>query len=420
MIDVKELRRNFEGIKKALLKRGDDFNVDSFLNLDEKRLSLLAEIEELKAQQNKVAKEVGDLKAKGEDAREILQKATELKEKIEAKSPVLTMLEEEINTLLSTIPNVPNELVPIGLTEEENVEIRKVGEPTKFSFEPKPHWELGTELDILDFERGASVTGSRFTFFKGAGAKLERAIANFMLNTHAEAGYTEIVPPVIVNENSLFGTGNLPKFEEDLFKLDNKYYLSPTAEVPVTNLHKNEILVDTDLPIYYTALSNCFRSEVGSSGRDTRGIVRQHQFSKIELVKFTKPENSYEELEKLLNDAERILQLLELPYRVVLLCAGDLGFSNALTYDIEVWMPSYGRYVEISSCSNYEGFQARRANIRYKETLKSKAEALHTLNGSGLAIGRTFAAILENYQQEDGTIKVPEILKPYVGMEIIK
>jgi len=419
MIDVKELRRNFEGVKKSLLKRGDDFGIDLFLDLDEKRLSLLAQIEELKAEQNKVAKEVGALKVKGEDASEILQKAAELKEKIESKAPTLTTLEEEINTLLAAIPNIPNEIVPMGLTDEENIEIRKIGEPTKFSFEPKPHWELGTELDILDFERGASVTGSRFTFFKGAGARLERAIANFMLNTHIEAGYTEIVPPVIVNENSLFGTGNLPKFEEDLFKLDNKYYLSPTAEVPVTNLHKNEILLAENLPICYTALSNCFRSEVGSSGRDTRGIVRQHQFSKIELVKFTRPEHSYEELEKLLDDAERILKLLELPYRVVLLCTGDLGFSNALTYDIEVWMPSYGRYVEISSCSNYEGFQARRANIRYKEGIKGKAQTLHTLNGSGLAIGRTFAAILENYQQEDGTIKIPEVLKPYMGIEKI-
>ncbi|MCL1924569.1 MAG: serine--tRNA ligase [Defluviitaleaceae bacterium] len=418
MLDVKELRRDFESVKKNLLKRGSDYSIDSFLAFDKERLALLSQVEELKAEQNKVAKEIGFLKSKGENAESVLKKSAELKEKIENINPKLTRLEEKINSLLSSIPNIPNELVPIGDTDEQNIEIKKYGTIPSFNFEPKAHWDLGTELNILDFERGASVTGSRFTFFKGLGAKLERAIGNFMVNTHIDNGYIEIIPPVIVNENSLFGTGQLPKFEEDLFKLSEKdYYLSPTAEVPVTNLHKNEILFSENLPISYTALSNCFRAEAGSSGRDTRGIIRQHQFSKVELVKFTKPEDSYSELEKLLNDAERVLQLLELPYRVVRLCTGDLGFSSAMTYDIEVWMPSYNKYVEISSCSNFEGFQARRANIRYKEEIKGKAQTIHTLNGSGLAIGRTFAAILENYQQEDGSVIIPKALQSYMGVD---
>ena len=317
-------------------------------------------------------------------------------------------------------PNIPSELTPIGKDDSENVEVRRWGEPTKFDFEPQAHWDIGARLDILDPETAAKVTGARFHFYKGLGARLERSIINFFLNTHTANGYTEVFPPFMVNRASMTGTGQLPKFEEDAFRLTNDYFLIPTAEVPVTNMHRDEILDGTKLPIKYCAYSACFRAEAGSAGRDTRGLIRQHQFNKVELVKFVRPEDSYEELEKLTNDAERVLQLLGLPYRVMALSSGDIGFSSAKTYDLEVWMPSYGRYVEISSCSNFEDFQARRASIRFKEDSKSKARLVHTLNGSGVAIGRTVAAILENFQNADGSVTVPEVLRPYMGTDIIK
>lgn len=347
----------------------------------------------------------------------------ELSDKIKELDDELAKVEEEIEYLLLRIPNIPNKDVPKGDTDEDNVEVRRWGEPRKFEFEPKAHWDIGVNLGILDFETASKVTGARFTFYKGLGARLERALINFFLDLHTEKhGYTEVFPPFMVNRKSMTGTGQLPKFEEDAFKVsDFDYFLIPTAEVPVTNMHMNEVLDGSKLPLKYAAYSACFRSEAGSAGRDTRGLIRQHQFNKVELVKFADPEKSYEELESLTRDAEEVLQLLGLPYRVVLICSGDLGFTAAKKYDIEVWMPSYGRYVEISSCSNFEDFQARRANIRFKRDPKSKPEYVHTLNGSGVAVGRTVAAILENYQQEDGSVIVPEILRPYMGgIDIIK
>ena len=351
----------------------------------------------------------------------VMSEMKELSDKISEKNKELSELEKAQRELILTIPNIPNKDVPIGKDDSENVEIRRWGEPRKFEFEAKAHWDIGKNLDILDPERAAKVTGARFHFYKGLGAKLERSVINFFLNTHTENGYKEILPPYIVNSDSLYGTGQFPKFKEDEFKLENTdYYLIPTAEVPVTNYHRDEILDGDKLPIKYCAYSACFRSEAGSAGRDTRGLVRQHQFNKVELVKFVKPENSYEELEKLTHDAERLLQILNIPYRVVCLSTGDLGFCSAKTYDIEVWMPSYGRYVEISSCSNFEDYQARRAAIRYKNSNKEKAQLVHTLNGSGLAVGRTVAAILENYQNEDGSVTVPEALRAFMGVDIIK
>ena len=347
----------------------------------------------------------------------------EVGDKIKVLDDEVRELEEQLDAILFTVPNLVSDSVPDGLTEEDNVEIRRIGEVRTFEFEPKPHWDLGVDLDILDFERGAKVTGSRFTFYKGLGAKLERALISFMLDLHTEEhGYTEMLPPNLVNRSSMIGTGQLPKFEEDAFRIEKEdYFLVPTAEVPVTNYHRDEILDGAQLPIAYTAYSACFRSEAGSAGRDTRGLIRQHQFNKVELVRFVKPEDSYIELEKLTAHAEKVLQLLQLPYRVITLCAGDIGFSSAKTYDIEVWLPSYDAYKEISSCSNFEGFQARRANIRFRREPKGKPEFVHTLNGSGLAIGRTVSAILENYQQEDGSIIIPEVLRPYMGgKEVIK
>ncbi|WP_317366862.1 serine--tRNA ligase [uncultured Tyzzerella sp.] len=417
MLDIKRIREDFEGVKKALEKRGKKYDLESFLTLDEKRRTLLQQVEELKNKQNTTSKQVPILKKEGKDTTELMTEMKELSEKIKGLDNNVREVDEEIKTLLYSIPNTPNEKVPAGLDDTENEEIRRWGEPRKFDFEPKPHWDLGEQHDILDFGRAAKITGARFTVYKGLGARLERALINFMLDTHIDKhGYVEIMPPQMVNKDSMYGTGQLPKFEEDMFKVSNNgYYLVPTAEVPVTNLYRDEILDGSNLTISHCAFTACFRAEAGSAGRDTRGLIRQHQFNKVELVKFTRPEKSYEELEKLTNDAENILKLLNLPYRVVRLCGGDLGFSSAMTYDIEVWLPSYNRYVEISSCSNFEDFQARRANIKFKDNIKDKATLVHTLNGSGLAIGRAVSAILENFQQEDGSIIIPEVLVPYMG-----
>lgn len=417
MLDIKRIREDFESVKKALEKRGKKYDLESFLTLDEKRRTLLQQVEELKNKQNTTSKQVPILKKEGKDTTELMAEMKELSEKIKSIDNNVREVDEEIKTLLYSIPNTPNEKVPEGVDDTQNEEIRKWGEPRNFSFEPKPHWDLGEQHDILDFGRAGKITGARFTVYKGLGARLERALINFMLDTHIEKhGYIEIMPPQMVNKDSMYGTGQLPKFEEDMFKISNNgYYLVPTAEVPVTNLYRDEILDGSNLTINHCAFTACFRAEAGSAGRDTRGLIRQHQFNKVELVKFTRPEKSYEELEKLTNDAENILKLLNLPYRVVRLCGGDLGFSSAMTYDIEVWLPSYNRYVEISSCSNFEDFQARRANIKFKDNIKDKATLVHTLNGSGLAIGRTVSAILENFQQGDGSIIIPDVLVPYMG-----
>ncbi len=416
MLDQRLLRENFEEVKKAVMRRGSDYNIDTFIELDKKRRELILETEELKSQQNAIAKEIPVLKKEGKDVTEVMEKSKNLSNKIKELEPSLREVEEQLDALMISIPNTPNPLVPEGKDDTDNIELRKHLEPRKFDFEPKPHWEIGDELGILDPATAGKITGARVHVYKGLGARLERALINFMLNTHIEEnGFTEILPPVLVNSASMRGTGQLPKFAEDMFKVqDTDFYLAPTAEVPVTNLHRDEILNGTELPICYCAYTPCFRAEAGSAGRDTRGLIRQHQFNKVELVKFTKPEDSYTELEQLTASAESILKKLGLPYRVVRLCTGDLGFSSAMTYDIEVWLPSYNRYVEISSCSNFEDFQARRANIKYKDNTKDKAQLVHTLNGSGLAIGRTVAAILENYQNEDGTVTIPEVLVPYM------
>ncbi|MED4869961.1 serine--tRNA ligase [Geobacillus stearothermophilus] len=418
MLDVKILRAQFEEVKEKLMQRGGDLaNIDRFEQLDKERRRLIAEVEELKSKRNDVSQQIAALKREKKDAEPLIVQMREVGDRIKQMDEHIRQLEEELNALLLSIPNIPHESVPVGQSEEDNVEVRRWGEPRSFSFEPKPHWDIADQLGLLDFERAAKVTGSRFVFYKGLGARLERALINFMLDIHLdEFGYEEVLPPYLVNRASMIGTGQLPKFAEDAFHLDREdYFLIPTAEVPVTNLHRDEILSADDLPLYYAAYSACFRAEAGSAGRDTRGLIRQHQFNKVELVKFVKPEDSYEELEKLTRQAETILQRLGLPYRVVALCTGDLGFSAAKTYDIEVWLPSYGTYREISSCSNFEAFQARRANIRFRRDPKAKPEYVHTLNGSGLAIGRTVAAILENYQQEDGSVIIPEALRPYMG-----
>ena len=425
MLDLKRIRNNPEEIKKALSNRGEDFDVsviDEVVSLDEERRKILVEVETLKSKRNQVSSEIPKLKKAGEDVTAIMAEMRELGDKIKSDDAKLAEIDNKIEYIMLRIPNIPNPQVPEGETDEDNVEIKRWGEPTKFNFEPKAHWDLGTSLNILDFERGGKIAGSRFTVYKGLGARLERAIINYFLDKHTcENGYTEILPPYMVNRDSMTGTGQLPKFEEDAFKVENNgYFLIPTAEVPVTNMYRNEVLSGSDLPIKHAAYSACFRAEAGSAGRDTRGLVRQHQFNKVELVKFCKPEQSYEELDKLVQDAESVLQGLGLPYRIVRICKGDLGFTAALKYDIEVWMPSYNRYVEISSCSNFEDFQARRANIKYKDNPKDKPQFVHTLNGSGVAIGRTVAAILENYQQEDGTVVVPEVLKPFLRCDVIK
>ena len=425
MLDLKRIRNNPEEIKALLANRGEDFDVtciDEVVALDEKRRAILVDVEALKSKRNQVSAEIPKRKKAGEDVTAVMAEMREIGDKIKADDAKVSEIDEKINYIMLRIHNIPNPQVPDGETDEDNVEIKVWGDKTKFDFEPKAHWDLGTDLKILDFERAGKTTGSRFTFYKGAGARLERAIINYFLDKHVfDNGYTEILPPYMVNRESMTGTGQLPKFEEDAFKIENNgFFLIPTAEVPVTNFYKNEVLSGEELPIKHVAYSACFRAEAGSAGRDTRGLIRQHQFNKVELVKFCKPEQSYEELDKLVKDAESVLQGLEIPYRIVRICKGDLGFTAALKYDIEVWMPSYNRYVEISSCSNFEDFQARRANIKYRENPKDKPQFVHTLNGSGVAIGRTVAAILENYQQADGSIKIPEVLKAFMRCDEIK
>ncbi|MFA9560527.1 serine--tRNA ligase [Evansella sp. AB-rgal1] len=418
MLDVKLLRNNFKEVKAKLVNRNEDISeLDRFGDLDEERRRLIQEVEELKNRRNTVSQEISQLKREKKNAEDLISEMKDVSTKVKELDEMLRGIEEQLDAILLSIPNIPHESAPIGADEEENEEIRRWGDIPTFDFEAKPHWDIATNLGILDFERAAKVTGSRFVFYKGAGARLERALINFMMDLHQDQhGYEEILPPYMVNRDSMTGTGQLPKFEEDSFKIrEEEYYLIPTAEVPVTNLHRDEILDGSELPIAYTAYSACFRSEAGSAGRDTRGLIRQHQFNKVELVRFVKPEESYEQLELLTSHAEKVLQLLKLPYRVLNMCTGDLGFTAAKKYDIEVWIPSYTTYREISSCSNFESFQARRANIRFKRDVKGKAEFVHTLNGSGLAVGRTVAAIIENYQQADGSIIVPEVLQPYMG-----
>lgn len=422
MLDMKFVRENPEAVLAGLQKRGSALTLDDFLALEKKRREVLTEVEALKSRRNTVSQEISRLKKAKEDAEALILEMRSVGEKISELDETVRQVETELKEILLSIPNLPHASVPVGRDEADNPEVRRVGEVPSFAFEPKAHWDLGEDLGILDFERGAKVTGARFTFYRGLGARLERALINFMLDVHTrEHGYTEFFPPFIANKESMTGTGQLPKFAEDMFKLEGlDYYLIPTAEVPITNLHRGEILDAKDLPKYYTAYSACFRAEAGSAGRDTRGIIRQHQFNKVEMVKFCLPENSYDELEKLVGNAERILQLLELPYRVITLCSGDIGFSSAKTYDLEVWLPSFNTYREISSCSNFEDFQARRADIKFRRDAKSKPEYVHTLNGSGLAIGRTVAAILENYQQADGSVLVPKVLRAFMGVDVIQ
>jgi len=422
MLDMRFIRENPEVLEEAMKKRNMESPVKKFQELDDKRRDLLYEAEQLKHKRNVNSDKIGELKRNGEDASDLISEMQDVSARIKELDQQVAEVEAELNELLLSIPNIPHQSVPVGTDEEDNQEIRKWGEPRKFDFKFKAHWDIGEDLDILDFERGGKVTGTRFTFLKGAGARLERALINFMLNLHTdEHGYKEVFPPFVANADSMTGTGQLPKFKKDMFKLEgHDYYLIPTAEVPVTNMYRDEILDVEQLPEYLTAYSACFRAEAGAHGRDTRGIIRQHQFNKVEMVKFVKPEDSYDELEKITADAEDVLQKLELPYRVVSLCTGDLTFSSAKTYDLEVWMPAYETYREISSCSNFEDFQARRAGIRYRPEPEASTEFVHTLNGSGLAIGRTVAAILENYQNEDGTVTVPEVLRPFMGTDIIK
>lgn len=418
MLDVKILRSEYSRVEEALKNRGKSLDlIADFPKLDARRRELLQESESLKNRRNTVSAEVAKLKKNRENADDLILEMRQVSDQIKAMDEEVRELEASISELTLAIPNIPHESVPVGASEEENVEIRRWSEPKAFDFEPKAHWELAQNLSILDFEAGAKVTGSRFTFYKGLGARLERALISFMMDLHSDKhGYEEMLPPYIVNRDSLYGTGQLPKFEEDLFKIsDTDYYLIPTAEVPVTNYHREEILNSEDLPKYYVAYSSCFRSEAGAAGRDTRGLIRQHQFNKVEMVKIVHPETSFDELEKMTADAERVLQLLNLPYRVMALCTGDMGFGSMKTYDLEVWLPESGVYREISSCSNIGDFQARRANIRFRPEPKSKPEFVHTLNGSGLAVGRTVAAILENYQQADGSVVIPEVLRPYMG-----
>ncbi|WP_391574772.1 serine--tRNA ligase [Cohnella sp.] len=418
MLDVKLLRNDYEKVAQALRNRNASQElIADFPKLDVSRREKLTESEQLKNRRNVVSQEVAKLKKNRENADDLIAEMRTVSDRIKLLDDEVREIEAEMDKLLLAIPNVPHESVPVGASEEDNVELRRVGEPMSFEFDAKPHWELGTELGILDFEAAAKVTGSRFVFYKGLGARLERALINLMMDLHADKhGYEEILPPYIVNRDSLIGTSQLPKFAEDLFKIeDTDYFLIPTAEVPVTNFHREEILSVDDLPKAFVAFSGCFRSEAGASGRDTRGLIRQHQFNKVELVQLVAADKSYEVLEQLTGHAEKVLQLLELPYRVLTLCTGDMGFASAKTYDLEVWLPSAGTYREISSCTNFEDFQARRAGIRYRPEAGAKPEFVHTLNGSGLALGRTVAAIIENYQQADGTIKVPEALKPYMG-----
>ena len=423
MLDIKRIREDFDGVKKAVESRGKgDFGIDKVREYDVERRKLLAEVEQMKNQQSTSSRQIPVLKKEGKDTTELMAEMKQLSEKIKVLDGQVSEVEAKLRDALLNIPNTPYKDVQEGADDSDNVELRKWGEPRTFNFEEKAHWDIGTDLDILDFERATKIAGTRFTVYKGLGARLERAVINFMLNLHTEEhGFTEILPPFMVNRDAMIGTGQLPKFEDDMFHVPAKdFFLIPTAEVPVTNLRMNEIIDEAELPIYYTAYTPCFRKEAGSAGRDTRGLIRQHQFNKVEMVKFVKPETSYDELESLTAAAEDVLQKLEIPYRVVRLSTGDLGFSSAMTYDIEVWMPSYGRYVEISSCSNFENFQARRGNIRFRPAEKGKPEFVHTLNGSGLAVGRTVAAILENYQQADGSVVIPEALRGFMGVDKIE
>lgn len=423
MLDIKRIREDFDGVKKAVESRGKgDFGIDKVREYDVERRKLLAEVEQMKNQQSTSSRQIPVLKKEGKDTTELMAEMKQLSEKIKVLDGQVSEVEAKLRDALLNIPNTPYKDVQEGADDSDNVELRKWGEPRKFDFEEKAHWDIGTDLDILDFERATKIAGTRFTVYKGLGARLERAVINFMLNLHTEEhGFTEILPPFMVNRDAMIGTGQLPKFEDDMFHVPAKdFFLIPTAEVPVTNLRMNEIVDEAELPIYYTAYTPCFRKEAGSAGRDTRGLIRQHQFNKVEMVKFVKPETSYDELESLTAAAEDVLKKLEIPYRVVRLSTGDLGFSSAMTYDIEVWMPSYGRYVEISSCSNFENFQARRGNIRFRPAEKGKPEFVHTLNGSGLAVGRTVAAILENYQQADGSVVIPEALRGFMGVDKIE
>lgn len=418
MLDIKFIRENPDLVKAAMKSRNAnmDAEIDEILRLDRVRRKLTAKVETMKSEQNAVTKKIPQMKKNGEDTSQVMREMKVLSDEISGLDGELSDVEKSLRDRLLAIPNIPNETVPMGVDDSDNVEVRRWGEPRDFGFSPKAHWDLGKDLNILDSRRAAKVTGARFHFYRGLGARLERALINFFLDTHTSRGYTEILPPDIVNRAAMTGTGQLPKFEEDAFKLANDdYFLISTAEIPLTNYHREEILDGNALPIKYCAYSACFRAEAGSAGRDTRGLVRQHQFNKVEMVKFARPDASYDELEKLTADAENVLQLLELPYRVVCLSTGDLGFCAAKTYDVEVWMPSYDRYVEISSCSNCEDYQARRASIRFKDDKADKAKFVHTLNGSGLAVGRTVAAILENYQEADGSVTVPEVLKPYMN-----
>lgn len=417
MIEIKFVRQNLEIVQQSLENRGGSADWELFTQTDEKRKTALAEIEQLRHKRNVVSDEIAKLKKSGQDAESMVLEMRKVGERVKLLEKELAVHDETINSILMGVPNIPHESVPIGRDENDNALLKTHGTPTEFEFETQAHWDIGEGLGILDFGRASKITGARFPLLIGDGALMERALINFMLNVHTtENGYTEVLPPFIVNRQTMTNTGQLPKFEEDLFKIqDWDYFLIPTAEVPVTNILQGEIVPETDLPIYYTAFTPCFRSEAGSYGKDTRGLIRQHQFNKVELVKFTKPESSYDELETLLQNAETILQRLELPYRVVTLCTGDLGFSAAKTYDIEVWMPAQGVYREISSCSNFVDFQARRANIRFKQKGRKGTQLVHTLNGSGLAIGRTLAAILENYQQADGSVIIPEALRPFMG-----
>jgi seryl-tRNA synthetase len=421
MLDPRFVRENIDIVKTSLNSRNYKLTLDDFLKFEEERRSLQREADELKNKRNVVSEEIGKMRSQKQDASSLIEEMKGVSDTIKEFDEKIKALEEKIAEFLLNVPNIPHESVPVGKDETENIELRKWGEPRQFDFEPLNHWDIGEMLGIIDFERAVKIAGARFSLTKGYGAKLERSLMNFMLDLNTSKGYKEVLPPIIVNRDSMRGTGQLPKFEMELFKIvDPEFYLIPTAEVPVTNIHRNEILNEKDLPVYYTAYTPCFRREAGSYGKDVRGLIRQHQFNKVELVKFVKPEDSFNELELLTGDAEDILRKLGLPYRVVALCTGDIGFSAAKTYDLEVWLPGQQKYREISSCSNFTDYQARRANIRFKREGKKGTEFVHTLNGSGLAIGRTLVAVLENYQQRDGSVIVPEALRTYMGVDVIK
>jgi seryl-tRNA synthetase len=416
MLEAKYIREHLDEVRERLALRGQAINLDGFVLIDGERRKTIQEWERLRSEQKKVSDDVSRKKREGQDASELIEEMRKVSQELKGLDSIIEEKEKALQDFLLVVPNLPHSSVPVGKDSSDNAEVRRWGEIPKFDFEPKPHWDIGEELRILDFKSGAKITGARFTLYLDLGAKLERALINFMLDLHTrEHGYREVLPPFMVNRTTMTGTGQLPKFEEELFKVEGTdYFLIPTAEVPVTNIHQDDVLEEKLLPLYYTAYTPCFRKEAGSYGKDTRGLIRQHQFNKVELVKFTKPENSYGELEKLLSDAEEVLKRLKLPYRVVNLCSGDLGFSASKTYDIEVWLPGQNTFKEISSCSNFEDFQARRAKIRYRIAGKNKTEFVHTLNGSGLAVGRTLVAILENYQQADGSVIIPEALRPYL------